>query len=208
MKFNALLVSAAMMVMTLAACGDDDPVNPDNNQGGNEDTETVEGDVEGTWKANSIILVSGHITVPAGKSLTIEEGVQVIFDDKGVGANHVPVEFTVDGNLYCKGTAENPANGVYTAGDDAYPQITTNNIKGKYVITNSVLRNGWSDGIYLMGGQAIIAGNTFAANGYDGAEAVNVKAGCTVDVAGNIMFSPNTRIETVQFRPERNARPG
>lgn len=51
MKFNALLVSAAMMVMTLAACGDDDPVNPDNNQGGNEDTETVEGDVEGTWKA-------------------------------------------------------------------------------------------------------------------------------------------------------------
>ena len=45
MKFNALLVSAAMMVMTLAACGDDDPVNPDNNQGGNEDTETVEGDV-------------------------------------------------------------------------------------------------------------------------------------------------------------------
>ena len=28
-----------------------------------------------------------------------------------------------------------------------------------------------------MGGQAIIAGNTFAANGYDGAEAVNVKAG-------------------------------
>lgn len=47
MKFNALLVSAAMMVMTLAACGDDDPVNPDNNQGGNEDTETVEGDVEG-----------------------------------------------------------------------------------------------------------------------------------------------------------------
>ena len=108
MKFNALLVSAAMMVMTLAACGDDDPVNPDNNQGGNEDTETVEGDVERTWKANSIILVSGHITVPAGKSLTIEEGVQVIFDDKGVGANHVPVEFTVDGNLYCKGTAENP----------------------------------------------------------------------------------------------------
>ena len=34
MKFNALLVSAAMMVMTLAACGDNDPVNPDNNQGG------------------------------------------------------------------------------------------------------------------------------------------------------------------------------
>lgn len=248
MKFNALLVSAALMTMTLAACSEDDPVNPDNNQGGGGEeptTETVEGNVEGTWEANSIINVSGHITVPAGKSLTIEEGVQVIFDDGGVGANHVPVEFTVDGNLYCMGTAENPVlfsvaeedrtnenifaglwggivasnscgemlidhaiieytggqvvegspaatNGIYTAGDDAYPQITTNNINGKYVITNSVLRNGWSDGIYLMGGQAIIANNTFAANGYDGAEAVNVKAGCVVDVAGNIMFSPNT----------------
>lgn len=50
MKFNALLVSAAMMVMTLAACGDDDPVNPDNNQGGNEDTETVEGMSRGFGK--------------------------------------------------------------------------------------------------------------------------------------------------------------
>ena len=45
MKFNALLVSAAMMVMTLAACGDDDPVNPDNNQGGFDVSETVVGDV-------------------------------------------------------------------------------------------------------------------------------------------------------------------
>lgn len=97
--------------------------------------------------------------------------------------DHTVIEYT--GGQVVEGSPA-AANGVYTAGDDAYPQITTNNIKGKYVITNSVLRNGWSDGIYLMGGQAIIAGNTFAANGYDGAEAVNVKAGCTVDVAGNI----------------------
>ena len=82
--------------------------------------------------------------------------------------------------------------GIYTAGDDAYPHITTTNINGKYVITNSILRYGWSDGIYLMGGSAIISNNTFAANGYDGAEAVNIKAGVKVDIAQNIMFSPNT----------------
>lgn len=82
--------------------------------------------------------------------------------------------------------------GIYTAGDDAYPQITTTNINGKYVITNSIIRNGWSDGIYLMGGSAIISGNIFAANGYSGAEAVNIKAGVKADIAGNIMFSPNT----------------
>ena len=249
MKFNYYLISAAIASMTLAACSNDDLLD-DNNQNNQEpeeqpSVESIEGEVSGTWEANSVINVSGHIVVPEGESLTIEEGVQIIFDDKGVGTNHTPIEFTVDGNLYCEGTAENPVlfsvaeedrtsdnifkglwggivasekcaemiidhaiieytggqviegspaatNGVYTAGDDAYPQITTNNINGKYIITNSIIRNGWSDGIYMMGGQAIIANNTFAANGYDGAEAVNVKAGCQVDIAGNIMFSPNT----------------
>ena len=44
----------------------------------------------------------------------------------------------------------------------------------------------------MMGGRAIIANNIFAGNGYDGEEAVNVKSGCIVDVARNIMYSPNT----------------
>ena len=182
--------------------------------------------------------------VPLG--LTIEEGVTVIFNKAGVGVNHVAIEFSVDGNLYCLGSESAPVtmtvngtdaiaeedkmdgywggivagetceemvidhtiieysggqvvegspaaeNGYYTAGDDAYPQITTNNIHGRYVVTNSIIRNGWSDGIYMMGGNGIIAGNTFICNGFDGAEAVNVKAGCKVDVAQNVMFSPNT----------------
>ena len=234
--------------MLAAACGfmfaacekEETPATP----GETPETPTVT-DVEGVWKEGSVINVDTHLHVPEGKSLTIEPGVTVIFNKDGVGINHVPIEFTVDGNLYCLGTAEKPIllsiaeedrtyeniffefwggivagatcqemiidhtiieytggeviegspaaeNGYYTAGDDAYPQITTNNPDGKYVITNSIIRNGWSDGIYMMGGNAIIAGNVFSATGYDGAEAVNVKSGCTVDVAQNIMFSPNT----------------
>lgn len=253
MKFNYLLFGAALMSMTFCACSDDDNNgNGGNGDGGNNGDgsgivadKEVSGNVEGVWEANTVVSVTGHIVVPEGKSLTIEEGVTVVFDDKGVGVNHTPIEFTVDGNLYCKGTEEHPIllsvaeskrteanifkglwggivatstcsemlidhtiieytggaviegspaaeSGIYTAGDDAYPQITTDNINGKYVITNSILRNGWSDGIYLMGGNAIIANNIFAANGYDGAEAVNIKAGCVADVAGNVMFSPNT----------------
>lgn len=103
--------------------------------------------------------------------------------------DHAVIEYT--GGQVIEGSPSATA-GIYTAGDDAYPQITTTNINGKYVITNSIIRNGWSDGIYLMGGSAIIAGNIFAANGYSGAEAVNIKAGVKVDIAGNIMFSPNT----------------
>ncbi len=103
--------------------------------------------------------------------------------------DHAVIEYT--GGQVIEGSPA-ATSGIYTAGDDAYPQITTVNINGKYIITNSIIRNGWSDGIYLMGGSAIIAGNTFAANGYSGAEAVNIKAGVKVDIAGNIMFSPNT----------------
>ena len=103
--------------------------------------------------------------------------------------DHAVIEYT--GGQVIEGSPAATA-GIYTAGDDAYPQITTTNINGKYVITNSTIRNGWSDGIYLMGGSAIIAGNIFAANGYSGAEAVNIKAGVKADIAGNVMFSPNT----------------
>ena len=241
MKTKAIFVIAAAMVFSLASC--------EKNPGQQEETETkpveAAGEVSGVWEAGSTVYVDGHIVVPEGESLTIEEGVTVIFSDAGVGVNHAAIEFSVDGSLYCLGTAENPVrltvdeslrtpentfeglwggivagaaceemlidhtiieycggqviegspaaeNGYYTAGDDAYPHITTNNVDGRYVITNSILRNGWSDAIYMMGGNAIIADNIFSAIGYDGAEAVNVKSGCTVDVTRNIMFSANT----------------
>lgn len=103
--------------------------------------------------------------------------------------DHAVIEYT--GGQVIEGSPSATA-GIYTAGDDAYPQITTTNIDGKYVITNSTIRNGWSDGIYMMGGSAIIAGNIFCANGFSGAEAVNIKAGVKADIAGNVMFSPNT----------------
>ena len=251
-----LWACAAFMGMSLlaTACSEEDPLSngSDQTDGSSDGNEDENGGDENpvdsntiVWPADTVVRLSEHYTVPEGKSLYIKEGAQIIFSTEGVGANHTPVEFTVDGNLYCEGTAEKPVlfsveesertednifaglwggivatetcgemlidhtiieytggqvvkgspaatAGIYTAGDDAYPQITTNNMNGKHVITNSVLRNGWSDGIYMMGGQAIIANNIFAANGYDGAEAVNVKAGCKVDVAGNVMFSPNT----------------
>lgn len=205
----------------------------------------INGSVSGIWEKNATVNVSGHITVPVGQTLTIEEGVQVIFDDNGVGASHTKIEFMVAGKLYCNGTTNNPvlfsvaaskriaANtfaglwggivatkdcpemlfknvimeytgsdvvvdspsalaGIYTAGGDITPHITTNNPAGKYVVTNCTFRNGRSDALYFMGGQAIIANNTFSAIGETGGEAINMKAGCKVDAAFNLVFSPNT----------------
>lgn len=243
MKTRNFIMLSAALACVFAACEKENG-NDRGNGGDNEQNETVQ-TVSGTWEAGTTVQVDRHLLVPEGESLTIEPGVTVIFNSEGVGVNHVAIEFTVDGNLYCLGSEDQPIrltvaedertpantfealwggivagatcgemiidhtiieytggevvegspaaeNGYYTAGDDAYPQITTNNPNGNYVITNSIIRNGWSDGIYMMGGNAIIADNIFSANGYDGAEAVNVKSGCKVDVARNIMFSPNT----------------
>lgn len=103
--------------------------------------------------------------------------------------DHVVIEYT--GAQVIEGSPAAVA-GIYTAGDDMYPQITTTNIQGRYALTNSVIRNGSSDGIYMMGGNGIICHNTFVANGYTGGDAVNMKAGVKADIAGNVMFSPNT----------------
>lgn len=248
MKLTHLLLSSLLLLAgAMTACSDDnDPTPaPTPTPDPTPETTTVSGEVSGTWSKGSTVNVTGHISVPKGQSLTIEEGVNVIFSSDGVGASHTPIEFIVEGNLYCKGTTDAPVRltvsenerttanafkglwggiiatsdcgemlidhtiieytggavaqdspsvlkGIYTPGDDYDPQITTNNVNGNYVITNSTLRYGVSDAIYLMGGQAIIAHNTFAANGETGGEAINVKAGSKVDASYNLIFSPNT----------------
>lgn len=224
-----------------------------------ETLNAVSGNVEGVWAKNTTVNVTGHITVPKGKTLTIEEGCQILFDDNGVGASHIGIEFLVAGNLYCYGTAANPilfsvasskrtaANrfagfwggivgtadcaemvfdnvvieytgsdcvadspsvlaGIYVAGGDITPHITTFNTNGKYVLTNSILRYGRSDATYFMGGSAIIKDNLFYAIGETGAEAINMKAGCKVDAAFNIIFAPNTngfKLSSSGESPER-----
>ena len=224
-----------------------------------ETLNAVSGNVEGVWEKNLTVNVTGHITVPKGKTLTIEEGCHVIFDDNGVGASHIGIEFMVEGNLYCRGTAANPVlfsvapgkrmaenrfagfwggivgtadcaemlfdyviieytgsdcvadspsvlAGIYVAGGDLTPHITTFNTDGKYVVTNSILRYGRSDATYFMGGNAIITNNLFYAIGETGAEAINMKAGCRVDAAYNIIFAPNTngfKLSSSGESPER-----
>ena len=239
---SALAIACGLLFVS---CEKPEEDKDNNNETTTETTTETEIIVSGVWKSGEIIQLDRHLVIPEGESLTIEEGVTVIVSDNGVGVNHVPVEISVKGNLYCLGTKSNPitftvapelrtdantfkglwggivayescdemalenviieytgaqviegspaaVEGVFTAGDDMYPQITTNNINGRYAITNCIIRNGASDGIYMMGGNAIVSNNTFVANGYTGAEAVNMKAGVKADIAGNIMFSPNT----------------
>ena len=207
---------------------------------------SVKGNVEGVWKKYSVVNVDGHITIPEGKTLTIEEGVEIIVTDTELDANGTKVEIIVDGNLYVRGTKEAPVlfsvapakrtaenaygrlwggiiggknsgeilldhaiveytgaittlsspsvvNGLFKpSGGDGMVAFNTNNPKGKYVIINSIFRNTGEDAIYVQGGNCLFAYNLFHGTGDTGGEAINVKAGCTVDAAFNVMYASNT----------------
>jgi len=58
-----------------------------------------------TWTTGSTVTVYDHMIIPVGKSLTIQEGVNVQIAD-----TTLKVELIVLGNLYCKGTAAKPIN--------------------------------------------------------------------------------------------------
>jgi len=79
------------------------------------------GDVEGTWAMGTVINVTDDIKIAAGKSLTIEEGCEIIFAEKADA-----ILFNVEGSLYCKGTAEHPV--LFTV--DAQKRTATNRFAG------------------------------------------------------------------------------
>lgn len=100
MKLKVFLLSAVLISVLFTSCEkanidvDTSPVV----QNGNG----VSGEVYGIWTKGSVIRVTGDIIVPKDKSLTIEEGVLVIMDTLA------RPEFILNGNLYSKGTAQNP----------------------------------------------------------------------------------------------------
>ena len=201
--------------------------------------------VEGVWLKYSTVSVNSQIYVPQGKSLTVEEGVEIILSADVQDNSNTKIEFIVEGNLYCFGTAEAPViftvpagnrdkktsgrhwggiiggvscaeilldnvlieysgaittaaspsvtKGLFKAGGgDGMVAFNTNNVNGKYVIINSTFRYTGEDAIYVQGGECLFVNNLFYANGNEGGEAINVKAGCKVDAAFNLMYSPNT----------------
>ena len=216
--------------------------------------------VEGVWEKYTVVSVNGQIYVPEGKTLTVEEGVEVIISADAQDNNNTKIEFIVEGNLYCYGTEDAPVTFTVPAGDRdnktsgrhwggiiggttcqemlldhvlieytgaittaASPSVTkglfkagggdgmvafnTNNPQGKYVIINSTFRYTGEDAIYVQGGECLFANNLFYANGDEGGEAINVKAGCIVDAAFNVMYSSNTnafKLSNAGFGPGRD----
>ncbi|WP_158825859.1 right-handed parallel beta-helix repeat-containing protein [Mucilaginibacter lacusdianchii] len=94
--FNVLALSCILSIL-LAGC---EKANKD------VDTSAIDGsaigEVSGVWTKGSTQVIKGDIVIPAGKSLTIEEGVTVLMDTVA------KPEIIVKGNLYSLGTEQNP----------------------------------------------------------------------------------------------------
>ena len=63
---------------------------------------------------------------------------------------------------------------------------------GKFVVTNSIIRNFNEDVFYIEGGDVMITNNYFYTTGVAGGDAINIKSGVWADVAYNVVYSPNT----------------
>lgn len=203
--------------------------------------EAVSGQVSGVWTKGGTYKITGHLEIPAGKSLTIEEGVTVLMNDSVVkpeivvrgnlyslGSTQAPVKFTVPdawktaknefgqlwgGLIADKTTTElvlqntileyggavtteaSPSvkAGLYkAAAGERVPVVYFPNVDGKFVVTNSTIRNFYEDGFYIEGGKVIIANSVIHTTGIANGDAINIKSGVVADVAFNLVYSPNT----------------
>ncbi|WP_373522164.1 hypothetical protein [Aquiflexum sp.] len=92
------------LIFGFVACSEDDPdpavEDPDEEVLPTQDN--MFGDVEGTWASGQTYTITGDVTIPEGKSLTIESGVTVIID--GDGRQGSSPEIVIRGSLYSYGT--------------------------------------------------------------------------------------------------------
>lgn len=78
--------------------------------------------------------------------------------------------------------------------DGGVPAFHFCNVNGKFVMANCNFHDNYNDQTYFTGGNGVIINNIFAdsGNAADGGEAINVKAGCKLDVANNLIYNACT----------------
>lgn len=78
--------------------------------------------------------------------------------------------------------------------DGGVPAFHFCNVDGKFVIANCFFHDNYNDQTYFTGGNGVIYNNIFAdsGNAADGGEAINVKAGCNLDIAYNLIYNACT----------------
>ena len=78
--------------------------------------------------------------------------------------------------------------------DGGVPAFHFCNTSGNFVVANCFFHDNYNDQMYFTGGNGVICNNIFAdsGNANDGGEAINVKAGCHLDIAYNLIYNACT----------------
>jgi hypothetical protein len=142
-KMKQLFMLSTLAAFLITGCSDDKsepvPVNPKPTE------ESVSGEVSGIWSKGNTYKVTGHIQIPDGKSLTIEEGVTVLFSD-----SVIKPEVVVKGNLYSLGTASAPVKftvpDAWKTANNQFGNLWGGLIAGpnsaEFVLSNTILEGG------------------------------------------------------------------
>jgi hypothetical protein len=78
--------------------------------------------------------------------------------------------------------------------DGGVPAFHFCNTNGRFAIANCFFHDNYNDQTYFTGGNGVIYGSVFADGGNesDGGEAINVKSGCILDIAYNLIYNACT----------------
>lgn len=78
--------------------------------------------------------------------------------------------------------------------DGGVPAFHFCNTEGRFALVNCFFHDNYNDQTYFTGGNGVIYNNIFADSGNesDGGEAINVKSGCTLDIAYNLIYNACT----------------
>lgn len=78
--------------------------------------------------------------------------------------------------------------------DGGVPAFHFCNVDGRFAMAHCFFHDNYNDQTYFTGGNGVIVNNIFAdsGNAADGGEAINVKAGCKLDVANNLIYNACT----------------
>ena len=114
------------------------------------------------------------------------------YNSEEVVLNHVDVAYA--GATPTESSASFQNKLFKTTIDGGVPAFHFCNVNGKFVMANCFFHDNYNDQTYFTGGNGVIINNILAdsGNAADGGEAINVKAGCKLDVANNIIYNACT----------------
>ena len=126
------------------------------------------------------------------KKLADWGGIICGYNSEEVVLNHVDIAYA--GATPTESSASFQNKLFKTTIDGGVPAFHFCNVNGKFVMANSFFHDNYNDQTYFTGGQGVIVNNIFAdsGNAADGGEAINVKSGCKLDVANNLIYNACT----------------